>query len=60
MMRVEVHILGATVVVTARPDGWRRRRLNAAFEYRKGGVRAMDQPGADGRFAEYWTGTSID
>jgi hypothetical protein len=24
--RVEVHILGATVVVTARSHGWRRRR----------------------------------
>jgi len=59
MMRVEMHILGATVVVTAPPDGW-RRRLNAAFEYRNGGVPAMDQPGAGGRFVEYWTGTSID
>src|SRR5262245_30929483 len=43
LMCVEVHIFGATVVITAQSHSWLRRGVDVRYDYRKGAVRAMDQ-----------------
>jgi hypothetical protein len=40
MMCVEVHILGATVVIKARSNSWRRRGVDLGYDYRNGALAA--------------------